>query len=109
MRDWRDDTATADLQALPRSLHSGITLYIDKGVLPGDFLQALISGDLFEAIQRADAENALHIVEIARWFWAHAPALCFGKPAHMRRWCAHGGWEGLTQQGTADTVPVEER
>lgn len=64
----------------------GILNYIDRGILPGSFLQAIICNDLKEAVGRADYENMRNIPAFVNYFHNHAPWPCWGSEEKMNAW-----------------------
>ena len=75
-----------DEYRIPERMRPGILRYINKGVIPGDFLQAIITNNLREAFARADDENRHIIGNYVKLFYCHAPAGCWGSVDAMRYW-----------------------
>jgi len=73
---------------LPPFIQSGARLYIEHGIQPGSFLRAVIANDLRAAVANADRDNIVRLHEIALWFYAFAPAGCWGSAEIMRAWIA---------------------
>jgi len=71
---------------VPEHLHHGIVLYILHNIEPGGFLSAVICNDLKEAVNRADRVNIQRIPEIVRFFYWHAPSICWGSPEKFEAW-----------------------
>jgi hypothetical protein len=65
------------------------------GLVPGDFLSAVICNDLFGAVGHADSANIKHLPAYVRFFYNVAPAQCWGSADEMRYWKRVGGWNGL--------------
>ena len=78
----------------PSQMSAGVERYIEQGCDPGGFLFALICGDLYEAIARADTGNLYAIV--AWWYWVRdeAPNACYGSRAKVETWIREGGLVG---------------
>ncbi len=57
--------------------------YIKHGIIPGDFLQAVIANDLFLAVGRADKENERLIPAYVVYFYNKAPDDCHGSKEIM--------------------------
>ena len=49
---------------LPEHIRKGARLYIEHGVIPGSFLQAIICNDLTESFKRADDVNRVRMFDI---------------------------------------------
>lgn len=74
-----------DYSKLPETLRGGMQRYIEHGIVPGDFLRAVIRRDLV-AVLLADDENLARIRVIVRWFHQEAPSDCWGSPDDLRFW-----------------------
>lgn len=67
---------------------AGMHRFIENGVIPGDFLTAVLSNDLFDAFGRMDGEtsgNQLH--DLVRWIYNVAPRPCWGSREAVMQWC----------------------
>ena len=71
---------------IPDRMMGGIERYIDNGVLPGDFLTAIIHNNLKEAVTRADDENLRNLPAYVAYFYNNAPAPCWGSEEAMKQW-----------------------
>ena len=63
---------------IPVYMREGIVGYLLDGQPPGGFLNAVIEGDLFEAISRADGTNAHRLKDYVSFFFMHAPRGSYG-------------------------------
>jgi len=90
------------LHRIPEHMRPGLVRYILTGVQPGRFLTAVLEGDLFEALRKADEENAERLRDYGIFLYNYAPAGCFGSAERRMEWTASGGL--LTQQinGTSE-------
>ena len=77
-----------DYTGLPWALRTGVQEYVEHHHPPGDFLTAVISNDLKEALGRADDGNRARLFDIVAWFYNEAPGICWGSPERMRDWLA---------------------
>jgi hypothetical protein len=77
---------TPNYDSLPESLRGGMQRYIEEGILPGEFLQAVLSNDLLEAFSRADAHNTLLMPKIVAFVYCEMPGTSHGSPEAMRDW-----------------------
>lgn len=73
----RPDWAAKLAEFIPDYMQQGVVLWIVAGQIPGDFLQAVIVGDLYEALGRADDTNAYRLREYAMFFYNYSPSGCF--------------------------------
>ena len=60
--------------------------YVENHVPTGDFLRAVFSNDLVEAVGRADSQNILVLKEIVQWVMCMAPLECHGSPEKYAAW-----------------------
>ncbi len=79
---------------IPDHMLEGIKLYADHGILPGGFLQAVISHDLFEAVGRADSTNIHDLPAFCSYFYYETPSGCHGSQELMEAWMNRGGTKG---------------
>lgn len=82
---------------IPPRMNGGIKRYVFDGVRPGEFLQAVISNDLKEAVGRADDENMANLPAYAALFYNHFPIGSWGSPEVMERWIDKGGLNGIAK------------
>jgi hypothetical protein len=73
----------------------GLERYLTAGILPGDFLRAVLENDLRMAILRADPVNRGRLPELVEWLWHHAPAAAWGSPEAVQAWSAQRRQERL--------------
>lgn len=79
---------------VPDHLRDGIFRYIEQGIPPGSFLQAVICNDLLASVALADLENTYFLTKIVAWFYNYAPAQCWGSPQKVNAWVdAHANKE----------------
>lgn len=69
-------------------MHTQATLdrYINHGLRPGSFLEAVLSNDLFRAVGAADLANTLALTEIVKWLYNRAPIGCHGSEEKVHYW-----------------------
>ena len=82
-------------EKLPELLQAGVRRYIEKGILPGSFLRAVISNNLKESFAQADDENETRLKEIVGWFYWECPGPAWGSPEKMKEWKEQGGLKGI--------------
>ena len=71
---------------IPERMMGGIMRWIEHGIQPGDFLMAVITNDLCEAVGGADDENIHLIPAYVSYFYNEAPAQCWGSPEKAAAW-----------------------
>ena len=74
-------------ELIPKHMHSALVRYFEHGYRPGHFLTALLAGDLFEAVSRADEHNRTALHGYVIWLYNYVP----GRP---NGW---GSYEAVTQ------------
>ena len=84
---------------IPMRMMPAIQQYIERGVIPGHFLQKVICNDLFGAVGHADDENVRNLSAYAKFFYNQAPQGCWGSKQHMKDWSAHHGLSGIDYKG----------
>jgi hypothetical protein len=82
----------------------GLKLYVERGILPGDFLIALLSNDLLEAFRRADDNNTPAMRSWASFLHNELPCECWGSHATVQAWHKSGGLVGLAAQATSEAI-----
>ena len=80
-----------NLDWLPIHIQSAALRYIEEGRIPGSFLQAVLSNDLWSAFAQADEENREKLFQIVCWWNNEAPGQCWGSKEKMRAWASHQG------------------
>jgi hypothetical protein len=68
--------------------------YVEFGILPGDFLQAVLRNDLMETVCRADSENLSDILEICQYVYCELPAMSWRSQRHIDAWVKQRGLNG---------------
>jgi hypothetical protein len=80
-----------DYSILPEYIQGGAQRYIEHGILPGGFLQAVICNDLKESFGKADDINIRKMFDIVSFFYNEAPLACWGSEKKMDHWIKIGG------------------
>lgn len=89
MRHKLDERYEAGLrQRIPARMIGGIMRYLEDGILPGGFLQAILKNDLVKACEHADDENKYLIWDYVNALYNYAPAEAWGSPEAVSRWMA---------------------
>lgn len=76
--------------------------YVVNGHCTGSFKFALMSGDLYGAVEKADDNNILILVQLVKWVYNHCPSGSYGTIAKVREWSKKGGLMGLGGQSSVD-------
>lgn len=85
---------TIDYSGLPNHMQEGMRRYIEQGVRPGDFLSAVLSNDLMQALGKADTINSRLLWEYGNFLYNEAPAWSFGSTERFENWIKMGGLAG---------------
>lgn len=75
-----------DVSMIRLDIVESLDQWAASGVPTGDFLRAVLSNNLFEAVCRADDDNIKVIVEICRYIYNELPAGCHGSPEKVKAW-----------------------
>ena len=96
-----DDTNTRTYQGctIPARMMPAIKPWIDIGLVPGDFLWAVICNDLRGAVARADHENLRNLPAFVGYFYNEAPADCWGSLEKALAWRESKIANSVTQIG----------
>ena len=89
---------------LPEHCRGGMRLYIEDGLIPGDFLQAVIRDSLVDALGRADRINSERIRDYALFMHNEAPMPCWRSKEKMTAWSRKGGLNGLEAEKKKEGV-----
>jgi len=74
---------------VPEHMREGLAMYVVEGVMPGGFLRAVLEGDLFGALGRADEINMRLLHTYAIYLANDVPAAIYGSPGAVQRWVDH--------------------
>jgi hypothetical protein len=98
MNELRPGWGHAMLRLIPERMHGGIIRWVFFATVPGDFLKAVISHELFEAYKRADDENAHKMRDYVNFFYQYSPIGCHGQYA-----LSH--WKGIMNDEENNDAP----
>lgn len=79
---------------LPDHMKDGMKLYIEKGILPGSFMTAVLTNDLALACSKADSINRIKLFDIVSWLFAEVPHNCWKSVDAVQEWTESGGLSG---------------
>lgn len=82
---------------LPDYMQEGMQLWIERGILPGGFLTAVLRNDLMGALGRADSTNIDRLKDYGMFLYNEAPSDCFGSDEKVQKWEERGGLRGKQQ------------
>lgn len=84
-----------DYRRLPEHMRETFRLYIENGIRPGSFTQAVLENDLMGAMGRADDINRVRLFDTCVFLRSHAPIGCYGSPERYADWIKSGGLRGM--------------
>lgn len=80
---------------IPNRTKESIDLYVERGVMLGSFVMAVLENNLKEAFGRADEGNIAEMFHIVSYCYNNIPVNCWGSPEKVARWLK--GMERLTK------------
>jgi len=83
-----------DYSKLPDYMQGGMQRYIEDGIDPGDFLFAVLSNNLSEAVQCADCTNIEKLPDYVMFMYWEIPSTAWGSKELVHQWIADGGLQG---------------
>lgn len=88
---WDKYTVGYTGQEIPPHTQEALERYLINGYMPGGFLTACLSGDLFRAVQSADRANRANLWAIVHWIMIYAPEGSWGSDRATKDWVADEG------------------
>jgi hypothetical protein len=79
---------------IPMRMLNPIKAYLDQGLYPGSFLEAVLTGDLVGAILHADDENIKNIPAFVDYFYNMASPDAWGSKEKVNAWIRSSGLMG---------------
>ena len=92
---------------LPYHIQGAMKRYVEHGIPPGGFLEAVLCNNLKEAVGRADEINLANLVEIVKYCYWEIPHNCWGSPKQVRDWMSQKGLSHA-KETKAETGPGDE-
>jgi hypothetical protein len=85
---------TIDWSLLPEYMIGGLRRFIEDGIPPGNFLEAILTNDLTKAVSRADITNKSILPNYVIFLHNYAPHDCWGSKELYDKWIEKGGLNG---------------
>ena len=87
----------ADWSLIPEHMIGGLRRYIEFGIEPGGFLEAVLCNDLKNAVGRADNTNKHRLNDYIMFLYNFAPSDWRGSPEKYQAWIDRRGlnWDGV--------------
>lgn len=83
-----------NLTKIPEHMREGVINYIEHGVRPGRFLEAVLRNGLVWAASVADKVNSRLLCEWALVMCSEFPINCWGSHKMVEDWIQRGGLRG---------------
>lgn len=80
------DAHSRPCRGVPAHTLAGLVAYRDAGMPVGDFLHAVLTNDLSEAVCRADDANLPALSDIVHWVRENLPASAYGSKKNVEAW-----------------------
>ncbi len=100
------DALTPDYDLVPPHLRNGMREYIQRGQVPGHFLQAVIANDLNDALSHGDEESLIFLRVLTAWLYNDAPGGSWGSRGILNAWSRLGGLEGRARPQPGQPAPL---
>lgn len=88
IEEWKKDPTYS---AIPYDTLLTFKRYIDQGIKPGGFTQALLANDLALAIGRADQQNFIILRRLVTFVNCQVPSKARGSWEKVNSWIQKGG------------------
>jgi len=69
-----------------QDIKDAIDRYVEDKCPTGDFLRAVLSNNLMEAMGRADKDNRRDLFAICSYIHNEIPSVCHGSPEIVKKW-----------------------
>lgn len=87
-------TVKADVSLIPEHMREGLLRYVEQGIAPGSFLEAVLCNNLKEAVSSADHINIKCLPDWITFLHNYVPASCWGSIENYEAWVKTGGIYG---------------
>lgn len=97
-----------DYSILPEHMQGAFKRYIENGIPPGGFAEAILANDLVGAARCADHINCHLLFEYARWLSEECPRAAWGSYEAVEEWIDHHTVLDHRQRIAEDQTPGKE-
>ncbi len=87
---------------IPLHMRAAMLRYIEHGVQPGVFLEAVLTNNLTNAVLCADNMNQSALVNYVNYLYRYAPWQCWGSEVKYNLWCQAKGLESFDETPNKD-------
>ncbi len=71
---------------IPQNIKHSLDNYVNNKIPPGGFLYAVLSNDLFIAMQKADEWSRASLFDICSYIYNELPMNCYGSEITVKEW-----------------------
>lgn len=82
---------------IPAHTKAALDRYVNDRILPGGFLTAVLTNDLFGAVGYADSTNLAALPDIVRYVYNELPSGCWGSRDVMWKWINEKFYDNLSK------------
>lgn len=75
-----------DWSQCPKRFKHALFLYVEDGVPPGHFMEAVLAGDLYGAVQRGNEDSLAELTPLVRFIYNQVPGLAWGCYNRIADW-----------------------
>lgn len=83
---------------IPKHTQGAIERWVDHGLFPGGFLEAVLTNDLFGAVGRADSENIRALKDIVMFVYNEVPSSAWGSKEQMQAYAKQMMYKELDKE-----------
>lgn len=73
---------------IPSNTRAALSAYVERGYMPGGFLESVLANDLFGAIGQADRANKAALADIVMFIYNEVPANAWGSRPKVQGYVA---------------------
>lgn len=89
-------SAAVDWSTCPAGMRDGLQRYVEHGIEPGGYLTAVLRGDLFDAMGRADLQSRRDMFDLCSFIFNFLPNAIWGDRNSVSEWVAY--WAEVRKQ-----------
>lgn len=71
---------------ISQNTQAALDRYVNHRIAPGSFLTAVLAGDLFDAVSRADSESLVALPDIVKFIYNKLPGHAWGSREQVAEW-----------------------
>lgn len=71
---------------IPEHILPAIARYLVRGVVPGSFMESMLTNDLRGVMQNADDQNIRALPAIWSFCYNNIPSAAWGSPSNLSKW-----------------------